>query len=144
MNETLISFETAQLAKEKGFYLTHHLVWSKSENIVEFYNDSGRLCCYKDHSPDCCNPNREYSEIPASTQALLQKWLREAHQLYIEVQVQDSVETPKFYWNLFGSYKDNKMIRCIANGSREDHTSYEEALEDGLVTVLNTLPDIKK
>ena len=55
MEEQLVSFETAKLAKEKGFDL-------KIEN--NYFAKS---------------------EFPAPTQSLLQKWLRENYQLHITI-----------------------------------------------------------
>lgn len=55
MEEQLISFETAKLAKEKGFYTGTH-------NIYEW--------------------QESYEMVP---QSLLQKWLREVHKLHLNI-----------------------------------------------------------
>ena len=129
MKEQLISFETAKLAKEKGF-------GGKELTTLNGYFRGGVLCNIPcNNKSDFCHED----EFSAPTQSLLQKWLRETHQLHLEIQVQDYVETPKFYWNIFGAYKNNKMIICIANSPREDYVSYEEALEAGLQKALSCI-----
>lgn len=82
MKEQLISYETAKLAKEAGFpadeifYVysengTYKLPSGRSGDYYEGYCEHGtlyELCEVEDPSP-----------IPAPTQSLLQKWLREEH-----------------------------------------------------------------
>lgn len=158
MKEQLISLETATLAKEKQFQEYTSYFYTKENGLCSIDTDGEILNIYNDDltfkdSIWDCNGDFWYNEIedeegiyaqtyepikyPAPTQSLLQKWLREAHQLHLEIQVQDYVETPKFYWNIFGTYKNNKIIRCIANSPREDYVSYEEALEAGLQKALS-------
>lgn len=137
MKEQLITFETAKLAKEKGFdiqchwYFTHKRKFPTSEDTY-YPNQTSKPQNWNDDSN-----LKFYERFSTPTQSLLQKWLRETHQLHLEIQVQDYVETPKFYWDIFGNYKNNKMIRCIANSPREDYVSYEEALETGLQKALS-------
>lgn len=75
MEEQLISFETAKLAKEKGFniqqekgYYNHGskvlLLWFESEN----HNNQKDFLAF------------------APTQSLLQKWLYEKHQIWVNAQ----------------------------------------------------------
>ena len=160
MKEQLISLETAKLAKEKGFKTSYHSYYFEDGefrehkietsngyygDIViyeqeEFYGNWNDAFLTAKNGNRCfgCNKSQGYFETyTAPSQSLLQKWLRETHQLHLEIQVQDYVETPKFYWNIFGTYKNNKMIRCIANSPREDYVSYEEALEAGLQKALS-------
>lgn len=158
MKEQLISLETATLAKEKQFQEYTSYFYTKENGLCSIDTDGEILNIYNDDltfkdSIWDCNGDFWYNEIedeegiyaqtyepikyPAPTQSLLQKWLRETHQLHLEIQVQDYVETPKFYWDIFGTYKNNKMIRCIANSPREDYVSYEEALETGLQEALS-------
>ena len=106
MTDQLISFETAKLAKEKGFQeLTHKIDWVDNE----------RYC------------------IP--TQSLLQKWLREKHDIHIIVKV-------------FGNSKSNLRtyatdIFLIGNklitGRRKVENTYEEALETALFEALKLI-----
>lgn len=137
MEETLITFETAKLAKEKGFDLKTHNYYSKDKyekvfRLKQGYCDDywGDNYCfnwntqgepYKPFSKDC------YS---APTQSLLQKWLREVHNIHIVV---DYFFPDKTY--LFTIYTECERIE----GS-EDYKTYEEALEKGLYEALKLIP----
>jgi hypothetical protein len=65
MKEELITFETAVLAKEKGF----------NEEVLCHYKNDG-LDWFLD---ELKNSDLERSEYSRPTQSLLQKWLREKH-----------------------------------------------------------------
>lgn len=80
MNEALISFKTAKLAKEKGF----------SWKNIEYTNNAGSIGyrqCYNYKGqlilPKIYNPNNVH--YPACNQSLLQKWFREVHNIHIEL-----------------------------------------------------------
>jgi hypothetical protein len=92
MTEELIILETAKLAKEKGFTWFHALL-----------------------------PSLIFEDKYRTTQSLLQKWLREKHD--IEIYVRSSVDLyNKKYWTTF-----------LPNGCLENkNNTYEEALEFGL------------
>lgn len=96
MEEQLISFETAILAKEKKF------------------NISCRYCT--------CN------NVQLPTQSLLQKWLREVHNIEVYVTpVKEITNDFKYYqW----------MIHTISFGI---HDTYEKALEAGLIEALKLI-----
>ena len=146
MKEELIKFDTAKLAKEKGFDLDLEDILyfytkprSKMFGIDEHFrsylikNTPKKLYKVGEHA--CLNIG---SLIPAPTQALLQKWLREEHKLHIviiptlggftfkvvDVQMDpsDEIERPP--------YKE-------VDG--RDFTVYEEALEGGLREMLGLL-----
>jgi hypothetical protein len=108
MKEQLITFETAKLAKEKGFNIS---------NSGVFYTKKG------DTVLD--NPIDKFvwgGKYPASTQGLLQKWLREEKQLFVIVD----------WTGMAWSYKFKGQIKGICN-------TYEEALEKGLQEALKLL-----
>jgi len=115
MQETLISFETAKLAKEKGLL-------PKDGELGYFYIPS-----QNDDEEDSWSTDVEIinftinNYLPAYTQSLLQKWLREKHD--IEVYVRSSVDLyNKKYWTTF-----------LPNGCLENkNNTYEKALEIGL------------
>ena len=83
MEETLITFETAKLAKEKGFN------W----NVLHSYRD-GKLD-YEDYfrgtidemyfNANGKNRTKFKEIISTPTQSLLQKWLREEHNILVYV-----------------------------------------------------------
>lgn len=135
MKEQLVSFETAKLAKEKGF----------NESCIHGYlNKDGSLMNDDDHFDfDSCYEDRsvmkhllfknsevvnDYS-ITAPTQSFLQKWLREVHNIVVTVNL--GLSSEGYYYK----------VRC--NGSlfvgEHFNDTYEEALEAGLIEALNLI-----
>ena len=117
MNEQLISFETAKLAKEKG--LTYN-------NVGQSYRPDGRFTYGR-------NDDLFY---PAPTQSLLQKWLREKHNIHIVVN-----PTIEMHWTFGLINLGNENIKL--NGpivyNNHDYNTYEEALEIGLQEALKLI-----
>ena len=115
LKEKLISFETAKLAKEKGFHIS-----SRGEGMGKRIFINGELVntifSSKDH-------------IHAPTQSLLQKWLREVHNVSIKIDDYYTNSRVRFDYNVceLGSQEDNPV------GIFE---TYEEALETGLYQAL--------
>jgi len=109
MKEELVNFDIAVLAKEKGFNATIDTAYSNEGHGP--YHDS--ICFNKE----------AYTLAP--TQSLLQKWLREVHNIDIIIEPNQDSNGNKYYcWrgrqNMFSS-----TIGNVAN-------YYEEALEQGL------------
>jgi hypothetical protein len=75
MKDELITFETAKLAKEKGFDWSVVRYW--------FPPDINDKCYWEWNSPKDYNKLKEAVSIP--TQSLLQKWLREVHKIHITI-----------------------------------------------------------
>jgi hypothetical protein len=82
ITEDYVSFETAKLLKEKGFSEnTEHEIWY----VIKQFSTGchWNSCTYKvgdttrEYDDDCC--------IPMPTLQMAMKWLREVHNLYIEV-----------------------------------------------------------
>jgi hypothetical protein len=135
MEEQLITLETAVLAKEKGFdSSTVNMCWVKSGN--ESYNG-------KRMSRNSIPYIAEGAAlILQPTQALLQKWLREKHNINISITTKLNIkkwdfipydlkmngrEYVKYYYFYYKNLKDRKF------------DSYEDALEEGLVEALNLI-----
>lgn len=128
MEEQLVSFETAKLAKEKGFdwKVRHHY---RDGNMY----DKTLIC-----SGNPYNMNSEEEQkmwitnlYSTPTQSLLQKWLREEHNLHICIAYGDL--SNKYMGDIMS--RDGKMlvdIECI-------HKTYEEALEEGLQEALKLI-----
>jgi len=126
MKEQLISFETAKLAKEKGFnevckwYITSDTI-SDGNETNDFLRDG-------------------YYSAP--TQSILQKWLREVHklQIYVEPVWKDyhRVNTEYIPWV---SYTKEEEDNHLPDEEEVYYSSYEEALEIALVEALNTIPN---
>ena len=138
MQEELIQFETAKLAKEKGFdslkgvdSACYLLNGQKFPSTFSLQNYDGIV-------------GREYTKfIHAPTQSLLQRWLREKHNIHIEV---NSITTTingyyiilrgiGFELNLDNDKQGNFYPIQEGLGYKVFNT-YEQALEAGLLEVL--------
>jgi len=105
MQESLITFETAKLAKEKGFNI--------EQRIITVYNPDTK----KETQLD------EYG----ATQSLLQKWLREVHNIYFFI-----LGTIPYYVG------GGDLVEYYYN-----FDTYEKAFEKGLQEALKLIPEIK-
>jgi hypothetical protein len=122
MQEQIIKYETAVLAKEKGF----------DEKCSKVYVNDGYLRDY--HMINLSmNVINLYS---APTQALLQKWLREVHSIYVDVNSIVMLRDSKrlFGGNVNGNFKplSSHIISC-------SYPTYEEALEQALIESLKMI-----
>lgn len=123
MKDELVSYETAVLAKEKGFNIKG----------VMYYDLECELSSFNDFIGDTLIEQREFTEkfmdCEAPTQSLLQRWLREKHRLEINIS-KDSYD----------------IYHCMVVGDIEikgpfyDHV-YEKALEQGLQEALKLIKD---
>lgn len=128
MEEQLISFETAKLAKEKGF----------DAPVLEFYDYEGIITKNTYDSNGYDYNQIAYSKqighdstynTSAPTQSLLQKWLRDTHKINC--------------YNMPNDF-DRNHWHCKVNSNTRDfyvkHSdSYEEALEFGLLEALKLI-----
>ena len=139
MEEQLISYETAKLAKEKGF----------DEKVYREYDKSGYLRCTSKSADVVLGPYDELlksTEYPAPTQSLLQKWLREVHNIIVTSKpYQDDVSNETDEDIEFQILWENEVIDVKDSyNTFSDNTyyhSYEEALEIGLQEALNIIPN---
>ena len=132
MTEQLVSFDTAKLAKEKGFdWKTLHF-YTKPNSKMFGVDEKGRLYPIKNTSKKLYKCG-EYAALNikntyyAPTQSLLAKWLRDVHNinnLYV-------IKTNKGWTHSFSL--------LIENISWEVYNTYEEALEIGLVKALKLI-----
>jgi hypothetical protein len=108
MEDELILFETAKIAKEKGFDL----------NVNEGFTKDGKNFM--------CGKKSEFfpEECRRPTQSLLQKWLREIHNIHITI-FSKSQES----WMCRITYKGQSLKDGIY---AEDFENYEKALEYAL------------
>lgn len=123
MNENLIledervSFDTAKLAKEKGFDIP----------TTYYFDFIGDTCSGTTKT----NWNKSKEELYSKpTQALLQRWLREVHNIILESVFHSNA---KYYWAT--SKKENNEQYDI-NSSMTYYDTYEEALELGFIEAL--------
>ena len=140
MEEQLISFETAKLAKEKGFNIECLNFYTKPNSKMFGIDEHGRS-----YSIQNSIKNKIYTignEVTlnfknvlfAPTQSLLQKWLRETHHLIITIAYQYEHDSTSYsYW----IYKENNSLPI--NQWVNDLNTYEEALELGLQEALKLI-----
>ena len=143
MEDTLINFETAKLTKEKGF----------DEKVYREYDKSGYLRCTSKSADVVLGPYDELlksTEYPAPTQSLLQRWLREVHNCFIDILPHRDGNSKNKQWkskkDVFWSvevdyYGKNFEINLTNNADFTQHfnKSYEEALEIGLQEALKLI-----
>ena len=115
MKEQLISFETAKLAKEKGFKLG--IGWHGFED--KFFDENG-------------NPSNNHrgGNLCRPTQSLLQKWLRVEHNIEVNAVPTGLRQSKRYlprFW--FSGYEYNGI----------DFKTHEEALEIGLQEALKLI-----
>lgn len=123
MEKTLVSFELAKAAKNKGFNLSENVFWEYEELC------KGRATYNWNAIPTC------YS---APTQSLLAKWLREKHNIFVTVDVKYAFEDHEliFGWKILILNQETYQCSKKYNPTGWFNT-YEEALEDALREALN-------
>lgn len=136
MEEQLISYETAKLAKEKGFDFS--IVPYRDSNTLDLVTN------VKDRLSYCVDPFKSKEEeanlIKLPTQSLLQRWLREAHNISIDVSTGWLNDTQVFNCEIWDRYKDCTVI--LSEVDKDGYfyeTIYEKALEQGLQEALKLI-----
>jgi hypothetical protein len=128
MKEQLITFETAKLAKEKGFNIPTKKAYKEYKGVQFKTVNEFKVKKYNHN-----NLNGNCLNISAPTQSLLQKWLREVHR------VNNSYIIPDGH----GNYVPWKGLLTMDNlylFHRElKFKTYEEALEEGLIEALKLI-----
>ena len=129
MEDTIITFKTAKLAKEKEF------PQEPNRLKIPYYNYKGEF------KGDVTDFLRKYlkkedtsnvESVSAPTQSLLAKWLREEHNIIVLV----DYEGIDGYYYKFYSYKEgNKNY----DASYKNYNTYEEALEAGIQEALKLI-----
>ena len=129
MQEKLITFETAKLAKEKG--------WKKVGVCLDYYKPDGTKMKLIEY-------NKEFAKfcIQYCTQSLLQKWLREVHRTDITV-ITDWKQGVRVYYVGFSFVNtENKIDIWFSkdeNNNKIEYSDYEEALEIALQEALKLI-----
>jgi hypothetical protein len=120
MKEELIKFETAKLAKEKGF------------DIETDYFTLGNYNPNNDLMALCYKSEIDFYFLP--TQSLLQRWLREKHEIFIDISTGSKDE----FGVIFGKNDTPDWIRDDT-GEVIFFATYEETLEKGLQKALTLI-----
>ena len=128
MQDELVSFETAKLAKEKGFDIYQPYR----------YDDEKRIYHGRDQT----------FNINAPTQSLLQKWLRDEHDIFVSI---NTVSEERWYSAEDVEHIPVHKYRVIKNIDNfkydvidwsEPFETYEEALEVALFESLKLIKEI--
>lgn len=128
VTEDFVSFETARLIKEKGF----------NEKVICYYDDGGSLNLNKFVEFQCCNQGYGSSVFAAPTLQMVCKWLREVHNINIEVFVIKNYDKKicEYMYTImdlnFPSSDDG--IDCC-----NKHKTYEQACEEAIKYCLENL-----
>jgi len=137
MEEQLIELETAKLAYDKGLRRRGQII--KEEQTFKI-NLDGIKCntCFNlqgnPTTPKYVNNNQQYVR---PTQSLLQKWLREKHNIYVESYHDLTADGKSIQYYTSWGFIQSKDINGNknVNGWYDEYNNwktYEEALEFGL------------
>ena len=122
MEDQLVSYRIAKLAKDKGFKEWCDFAYRSTDNEEQLMAKStwrnGEI--HDSHKGFCTAP----------TQSLLQKWLREVKN-YVVIVTYDHSNPEKPY-----SVNGGQTAPCIIDIAEHDFNSYEDALEEGLLQAL--------
>jgi hypothetical protein len=109
MKEQLITFETAKLAKEKGFTFKTKESYSSLTKVT----------------------SSSYNEYSAPTQSLLQKWLRDKYNIHIEIRKEWEGDVCLGFEYLIEEHDGSTQGLT--------YPTYEQALEKGLIEALKLI-----
>lgn len=142
MKEQLISIETAKLAKEKGFNWEVRYSYGHTINPHIVYPNEEYSIPSDFNSP---NAGRNWKHLySAPTQSLLQKWLREVHNIHIGIVLvvktlgAHEFAVQKLLWR-FEIVAINNKYDSRDMSSKERYVTYEDALEQGLQEALKLI-----
>ena len=122
IHEEICTYEVCKLAKEKGFNV----------QTFDWYDYTGNY--NKGFIPHKLHECPRYKEYYASTQGLLQRWLREEKGYY----VYPYYDNNEFKWTYSIREKTGDMWILLV-GETPNFDEYEEAMEAGLKFVLENL-----
>lgn len=133
MTETLITFETAKIAKQKGFHIMPDMFFDNIDTLrsTKILKMPG---CY----PGSVSFVSMYQEVDvyyAPSQSLLQKWLREVHNIDITIMIVGSAEYEYYIHKNKQLMKNNNSTVTTEN----QDNMYEFTLETGLLEALKLI-----
>lgn len=130
MKEQLIAYETAVLAKEKGFdYWTEDFFFNGKE---EGHWDEGCPVSFDGEDYYIIPHDKSKDIVNRPRQALLQKWLREEKEIYVFVE--PITVGIKYGWKVFLNKGDWTNVH-----ETYLEKTYEKALEEGLKQALELI-----
>lgn len=135
MNDQLISFETAKLAKEKGFKERSNYYYSINDEVPEVRSVESYV--------DMNTSNWAYQAV---TQSQLRKWLRDKFDCYVEVEVPYFSELENDFKITIKKEEGFDWYVAMPDHFDEswsyddpEYATYEEALEAGLQEALKVI-----
>jgi hypothetical protein len=128
MKDQLTTFETAKLAKEKGF--DWDVLHSYRDGLLDLDDNYTGVISEMYFNANGKNRTKFKEILSAPTQSLLQKWLREKYDAKVEVRVELGIAyISRVYWN----------VDIRASSISTPTKTYEEALEKGLQEALKLI-----
>lgn len=128
IEESYVSFDTAKLLKEAGFDVPGN----------SYYELEGGEVVRKDSIGSSDYNAYEDTVCSRPTQALAARWLREVHDTFVKMERVGSFDGKgfRFYWSFSIISVSTACIKSISGGR---YDGYEEALEVGIVQVLERI-----
>lgn len=126
MEEKIVEFSTAKLAKEKGFdYVFVNYIYCIGYADIKA---SDKLIISKRNNTKC-QPHLTL----APTQSVLQKWLREYKDIHVFViPTNRCIPFDRYKFEIYRPYG-------LIKRSYEDYETFEDALEQALIEALNLI-----
>ena len=137
MKDELVTFQTAKLAKEKGFTFSDEQLeyaYGNGLNSYFMWHDGSHWACFSHFEFDTTQHGYvDTDSIPAPQQSDLQRWLREKHNLLLI-----ALPWRDHQCDVNDPYTFRPMI--VGVKTWVEYKTYEEALEVGLQEALKLLP----
>lgn len=145
ISEELINYKTAQLAKQAGFNIPVHTCYNNNGKLME---TSDLLNTYCEGGLDFDEFFMNYNNKPelekyqkselysAPTQSLLQRWIREVHNIFVSCSY-NHIKNNGTYYMWFG-------IMAKSCDMSENFDTYELALEQALQEALTIIINRKE
>lgn len=130
MKDESITFETAKAAKEKGFWVDSNK-FQKGDAVGSWVNFTTHIG-YAKIRESYFNDYPEH--LIYCSQSLLQRWLREVHNIDIEIKRSFSM-IKSYHYYLYQDGNDENGVQQSVQPNRP----YEEALEAGLLHALTLI-----
>ena len=114
ITEDYVSFEIAKLLKEKGF----------DESTIMRYDSNGEIS--SDGRYGHYNSLKKFDFISAPTLQMAMKWLREEHNIHVEVRITNHsfsslIAVPRYYWIIFNA----KEVKWMDESTVHESLSYK-------------------
>ena len=140
LTEDYVSFEIAKLLKEKGFDVpTENFYDNTGENLKDMKTIYGGIPDFGEVNwnadPFVCEGFPKLITFSKPSQSLALKWLREVHNIYIDILTYTTGKSIQFRWVGY----DNGRLFSQEEGKTIYFNSYNEAVEAALKYTLENL-----